>query len=265
MRVGTRGGFALLTSLAFLTILSVLAYAFQSGMELTSTVATGALQDEQARALAAGGVAEAQAALTGGADLAPLGAPHPVGEGTVAVRVEDVGGKLHLNQAPVEEIAALLGVEAAAVARARPFYTVHDAYAALRLGPDQYATVRAHTTVRGDGRLNLDAAPEEVLRVVAGLSPSQAEAIVRRRVGPDGRAGTPDDVSVNSAEGLAAVPGIDPATVRRLTPRLSTEPLWYRVVAEGRMSRRTARVEALLHRAGARWVPVAWVEWASAS
>lgn len=258
-------GYAILTSLAFLVILGVLAYAFQSGMQLNSTLATRDLLDEQARSLAAGGIAEARAALAAGLDPAPLAQVHAVRGGQVAVRAEDMRGKLHLNQAPVDELAALLRVEAATIAAARPFATVHDTYAALGLSPDQYQTARAHTTVHGDGRLNLDAAPVAVLSALGSLSQSQAEAVARHRAGADGEVGTGDDRRVNSAKGLAAVPGLDKGTVAQLTPRLGTDAAWYRVVAQGRSGRRIARVEAVLHRGPGGWQPVAWIDRASAS
>lgn len=257
-------GYALLSAMAFLTILGVVSYAFQSGMEVNATVVSLALRSEQARALAAGGVAEARAALSQGASVLPLATPHPVGAGEVSVRVENLAGKLHLNQSPVDELAALLRVDAAAIARARPFVSVEDTFAALRLGPDQYAIARAHTTVHGDGRLDLDVAPAEVLSVVAGLSPSQAEAIVRHRIGPDGRAGTGDDRPVNSVQAVRAVPGIDAHVAGRLGPRLATSAAWYRVVAQGRVQQRTARVETVLHRGPGGWAPVTWVDWAAA-
>lgn len=266
-----RRGYILITALAVLGILGVLSYGFQEAMQIYATVASAGHWKEEARYVARAGVAEAQGLLATGGDTRALETAHPIGRGTVTVRVEDVRGKLHLNRAPAAELAALLGVDPATVERGRPVVSVYEAYAAFGLTPDQFARARAHTTVHGDGGLNFDAAPVEVLEALDGVAPSQADAIVRHRVGPDGVPGTADDAPLQSTAELAAVPGLDAATAARLGRRISGEDAWRRILATGRVAAhpgapRTVRVEAVLHReAAGRWTPVFWIDEAPAS
>lgn len=261
-----RRGFALITALSLLAIMSLLAYSFQSAMELNDAVAQANLWELQARYAARGGIAEAEAALLANVETTLLAEPHELGDGLVAVRVEDVSGKLHLNLAPAAEVARLLGLpDAKRVEAARPIASVYDAYAALDLRPDQFETARRYTTVHGDGGVDFNLAPRAVLAALTGLSRAQADAIVRYRNGPDGQAGTADDRDVNTAAGLAAVPGENDSVVPALARRMRPGGRWYRVVAEGRAvhrgrTRRTVRIEAVLRRGRTDFAPVVWIE-----
>lgn len=50
------------------------------------------------------------------------------------------------------------------------------------------------TTIHGDGRINLNTAPAILIAAALEIPPGEAEVVVRRRRGPDGEAGTVDDV-----------------------------------------------------------------------
>ena len=265
MRHAPRRGYVLLTALAVLGIMGVLSFAFQSAMQLDVQDANAGFWGVQARYTAASGVAEVRATLAHGGDVATLAREHDVPGGQVRVTVQDMRGQLHLNIAPVGELAALLGVPTDAISHARPFASVHDTVATLGLSPQQYTLARNTTTVHGDGGVSFDEAPLEVLTVLGGLSVSQAQAVDRHRRGPDGEAGTADDVSVNSAAGLAAVRGVDRKTARKLAKRIGADDSWLRIVAEGQagvqsVTRRTSRIEVVLHRSATGWDVMAWLE-----
>lgn len=73
-------------------------------------------------------------------------------------------------------------------------------------------------TVYGDGTINMNTAPERVLRAVFRLCVPEADAealaakILTARVGKDALAGTEDDVCYSSAEEIAAAVGEEVAT-----------------------------------------------------
>lgn len=58
--------------------------------------------------------------------------------------------------------------------------------------------LRPMTTIYGDGRININTAPAILVAAALDVPLEQAEAMVRRRWGPDGKEGTHDDLFVES-------------------------------------------------------------------
>jgi general secretion pathway protein K len=106
-------GFALLLVVWVLALLAVLAASVAVDSRSEAVIARNRLEAAQARALADGGIAVAVEALI---DTNPVtrsradGQPQAVqyGNGSITLVVQDEGGKIDLNSAPIEMIAGLL-------------------------------------------------------------------------------------------------------------------------------------------------------------
>ena len=63
----------------------------------------------------------------------------------------------------------------------RPFATIEELRHVLGMTPDVYAAMRPFLTLAGSGRININAAPEEVLLALPGLTPAAATELLRLR------------------------------------------------------------------------------------
>jgi hypothetical protein len=63
-------------------------------------------------------------------------------------------------------------------------------------------------TVYGDGKVNINTAPQVVLASLPGLDDQAAGFILNHRAGPDGRFGTEDDAGIENAEGISNIEGL---------------------------------------------------------
>ncbi|MCF6285007.1 MAG: general secretion pathway protein GspK [Candidatus Hydrogenedentes bacterium] len=76
-------------------------------------------------------------------------------------------------------------------------------------GDDDSPGLRDVLTTYGDGRINLNTAPVEVLQSLPDVDPSVAEDLVTLRSGPDGISGTRDDIGFSDWEQFADATGVD--------------------------------------------------------
>lgn len=142
-----------------------------------------------------------------------------IGAVVVRVRLRDAGDALHLNTATEEELRRLFaalrfdvgqadrlaqaildwrdaddlhrgrGAEAAEYARQalpmrpanRPFARLSELRAVLGMTPALYDRIRPYLTVRGSGRINVNAAPRPVLLALAGMSEEAVDGLSDRR------------------------------------------------------------------------------------
>ena len=63
----------------------------------------------------------------------------------------------------------------------RPFASIEELRALMWMTPELFQTMRPYVTVVGSGRINVNAAPEQVLLALPGITPAVAAQLVRQR------------------------------------------------------------------------------------
>ncbi len=111
-------------------------------------------------------------------------------------------------------------------------------------------------TTWGDGRVNVNTASREVLLTLPGIDDWVVDAILEKRLGPDGAAGTVDD-GFRSVEDAVAQTGLDGSLRDRIT---ATDRKFLRVVSIGEVSEVKSGVWCVLQAEGGRVLPVYWRE-----
>ncbi len=89
-------------------------------------------------------------------------------------------------------------------------------------------------TVCGEGKINLNTAPPEVLAALPGLDETAATSIVTWRAGPDGAVGTQDDRAVAGVGDLGKIEGLTPQQVNLLSEYGCFESEFFRVLCRAR-------------------------------
>lgn len=88
-------------------------------------------------------------------------------------------------------------------------------------------------TIFGDGKIDVNEAPAEILQAAAGLTPEMANQIVAWRLGPDGEESTEDDIrfkSIEELEGWLVASSLPP---EQAAARLTTESSVKRIDSRG--------------------------------
>ncbi|HSJ03190.1 MAG TPA: hypothetical protein VK956_12090, partial [Verrucomicrobium sp.] len=106
---------------------------------------------------------------------------------------------------------------------------------------------RNYFSIYGDGVIDLNNAPAEILMAVTDSEESSAENLIRERNGPDGIAGTEDDVTVGTAKAQQLL-GMDAGAVSSLSTLLTTEHLTRRVESTGRVGEETYKIIVIARR-----------------
>ncbi len=86
-------------------------------------------------------------------------------------------------------------------AKNAPFETLEELALVKGVTSAVFERVRPYVTVYGDGRINFNTAPREVL-YAAGVDEATADLIVSVRQGDDEKLGTPDDRAFESLDGM---------------------------------------------------------------
>ena len=222
---GRGRAFALVLALWGLILIGLVAASFQRETRVGTALARNAVENAKAEALADAGVQRAILALL---DPDPKTAwlcdgrryRLEFGEGTITIQIQDEGGKIDLNHAPLPVLMALLqevsgnpvvarkladsildyadrdsdrrpvGAEdpdyaAAGLksgAKNAPFDRKEELLRVLGMTRAVYEAIAADVTVfSGKSDINLSTAPERVLRTVPGLSDRQRDQIVAAR------------------------------------------------------------------------------------
>lgn len=91
---------------------------------------------------------------------------------------------------------------------------------------------REYFSIYGDGLIDLNYAPKDVLVAVCGVAETDADNLIRERNGPDGIAGTEDDklLSTSTAQQLL---GLDAVRYSQISSRVTTDGLIRRVESTG--------------------------------
>lgn len=121
----------------------------------------------------------------------------------------------------------------------RPFQNLHEM--SWVLGMDQLALLkpnwREFFTVWGDGKLNVNDAPFELLQAVLDLPDSDQTRLENFRLGPDGLPGTSDDGHFANLDQVRLFFALPPGVAASLDSVLTTETNLRRVVATGTSGR----------------------------
>ncbi|MCC6490568.1 MAG: general secretion pathway protein GspK [Candidatus Hydrogenedentes bacterium] len=153
-----------------------------------------------------------------------LGDPSQQSSDDVSFAVEECEGRISLNSTPREVFDAIEGLSfttVTAILRRRdeevpqPFLTAEEARFVDGItdqswyGTPDRPGLRDLFTVHGDGRINVNAAPREVLEALPDMDPSFVALIISYRAGSDGKLDTSDDRRFRNVEDVATATGID--------------------------------------------------------
>lgn len=92
---------------------------------------------------------------------------------------------------------------------------------------------RNYFTLYGDGLIDVNEAPAELLEVVCEVSRPQAEVLVLRRMGPDTEPGTEDDEPFEDLEEVEEALGLSRWEFRDIRPRLTLNHPIRRIASTG--------------------------------
>lgn len=180
----SRRGFALITTLWLIVVLGSITAAALAEARLA-----GAAHRNRIALRRAAWAREACIEMLlarGTARLEPL-ARVDLGRGTwCRADIEDPSARLHLNVADPAALRAVLRSDALAGAvlerrAAAPFASVAQLREVRGFDAGSYARVAPHLTLHGDGRINLNAAPAEVLAAVPGFGSAAVAHVLRLR------------------------------------------------------------------------------------
>jgi hypothetical protein len=106
---------------------------------------------------------------------------------------------------------------------------------------------RNYFSTYGDGYIDLNYAPQEILMAVADVEENAAQSLMRERSGADGIPGTEDDktLSLNAATQLL---GMDSQQAQSLSSILTADHLTRRVESVGRIGESTYKVVVIARR-----------------
>ena len=157
-------------------------------------------------------------------DLFDLGDPSLQANDAVSFTLEECEGRISLNATPREVFDSIEGLSfttVTAILRRRdeevpqPFLAVEEARFVDGItdqgwyGSAERPGLRDLFTVYGDGRINVNAAPREVLEALPDMDPSAVALIISYRAGSDGKLETSDDRRFRNVEEIATATGID--------------------------------------------------------
>lgn len=102
-------------------------------------------------------------------------------------------------------------------------------------------------SVHGDGLIDLNYAPTDILMAVTDTQEAGAETLIRERNGPDGVANTEDDKTLSTNQATQLL-GMDSTSAQSLSTLLTTDHLTRRVESTGRVGEQTYRVIVIARR-----------------
>jgi len=120
-----------------------------------------------------------------------------------------------------------------------------------------YSGIAGNLTTWGDGKVNINTAPFDVIMTLPGIPDDQiAEAILEQRKGEDGELGTKDD-GFESVQEVLDIPGVGQEIGDRIT---TTERRYVRVVSMGEVQGIKSGIWCVLVGDQGNVVPVFWRE-----
>jgi general secretion pathway protein K len=112
-----------------------------------------------------------------------------------------------------------------------------------RIKPDW----RNYFGIHGDGLIDLNYAPAEILMAVGDVEESNAEALIRERSGADGVPNTKDDKTLNTNQATQLM-GMSSDTAQNMSTLLTTDHLTRRVESTGRVGEQIYKVIVIARR-----------------
>ena len=106
---------------------------------------------------------------------------------------------------------------------------------------------REYFSVLGDGLIDLNRAPTDILMAVTDAQESGAETLIRERNGPDGVANTEDDKTLSTTQATQLL-GMDKGKSESLSTLLTNDHLTRRVESTGRVGEQTYKVVVIARR-----------------
>ncbi len=106
---------------------------------------------------------------------------------------------------------------------------------------------RNYFSVHGDGLIDLNYAPKDVLMAVCGVKETDADNLIRERNGPDGFPGTEDDKILGAADAQRLL-GLDGASFAAIQSRVTTDHLTRRVESVGHIGTHRYKVIVIARR-----------------
>jgi general secretion pathway protein K len=117
----------------------------------------------------------------------------------------------------------------------RPFWSLEEM--AMVSGMEKLEEVkpnwRDYFTIWGDGRLDINEASAELIQLVCEVNILQAEALVKRRWGPDGEEGTEDDLRFTDVEEVRRTLALPQTTFERIDQRITIQENVRRIESTG--------------------------------
>lgn len=106
---------------------------------------------------------------------------------------------------------------------------------------------RNYFSTYGDGLVDLNYAPKDVIVAVCDVAESDADNLIRERNGADGVAGTEDDVTLKDAD-VKRLLGLDDSKYTKLQSRITADHLTRRVESVGRVGESHYKVVVIARR-----------------
>lgn len=113
-------------------------------------------------------------------------------------------------------------------------------------------------TIWGDGTLDLNEAPADLVQAATGVTREQAETLVRRRDGLDSTGPGVKEGRFESVDEARAALGVSPEFFKGVADRLAVESAVWRIESVARVMGREHRVEAVVRKKSA---PVRYLTW----
>ncbi|MCS7062552.1 MAG: general secretion pathway protein GspK [Methylacidiphilales bacterium] len=119
-------------------------------------------------------------------------------------------------------------------------------------------------TVFGDGKIDVNEAPADVLALIFDLPQEQIDSFIRLRLGPDQTPHTKDDLRFNNIEELKSVlyiPTNPPQKYQQILNRITFNSTVWRIESEGIVNNNSKRILLIAQREQRPPVWLAWKEW----
>lgn len=119
-------------------------------------------------------------------------------------------------------------------------------------GTDQEPGLRQVLTTFGDGRINVNTAPVKVLQLLPGVGEEGAASVLKVRNGPDGEAGSPDDLGWSEWDTFATATGISGDALQSLQQLCKFDSSYFKIeaVATRRGGKIRSACAAVIHVTG---------------
>ncbi len=113
-------------------------------------------------------------------------------------------------------------------------------------------------TVWTDGKVDVNAAPPEIIEAVCGVSSSRAQSFCNYRLGPDQKADTTDDLAYTSVAAVQAKLGLSDADFAKVLPLITLDSPIRRVESRGFFGKFEHKIDLIVRMDAS---PPQYLEW----